>query len=119
VLPKFNNNAGCQRLISVSDSDTPQRFIVAKQFHAALLFQLDSNESSHILSEASKESNIDISLYLGLALIVSPDLGFTIASSLLILPGTLEEKLKIVTGWPLVIGILMSKTTSCTLNSFT
>jgi hypothetical protein len=36
--------------------------------------------------------------YFGLALIVSPDLGLTIASSLLILPGTLEEKLKIVIG---------------------
>lgn len=57
--------------------------------------------------------------YLGFALIVSPDLGFTIASSLLIRPGTLYEKLNMVTGCPLVIGVLMSKTTSCALNSLT
>ena len=57
--------------------------------------------------------------YFGFAFMVSPDLGFTMASSLLILPGTLEEKLKMVTGYPLVMGILISNTTSWALNSLT
>ena len=42
---------------------------------------------------------------------VSPDLGFIIPSSLLILPVIRFEKLKIVTGCPLVIGISISNTT--------
>jgi hypothetical protein len=66
-----------------------------------------------------KELSFLQSPYFGLALIVSPDLGFRIASSLFILPGTLAEKLKIITGWPLVIGVFTSKTTICALSSLT
>lgn len=57
--------------------------------------------------------------YLGFALIVSPDLGLTIDSSLLMRPGILEEKLYTTTGYPLVMGVFMSKTTICALNSCT
>ena len=54
-----------------------------------------------------------------MALIVSPDLGLTMASSLFILPGILDEKLYMITGWPLVIGVLGSNTTIYALNSLT
>jgi hypothetical protein len=57
--------------------------------------------------------------YLGFALMVSPDLGLTIASSLLMRPGTLLEKLNTITGYPLVIGVFTSNTTIWALNSLT
>jgi len=114
---KLYDNTWCECLISVSDCNPPQRFIVAEQLQTSSLFQSNLHYCRLILDQAPINTYYVLFSYFGFAFMVSPLFGLTIDSNLKIRPGTFEEKLKTMTGCPRVMGVLTSKTTICALNS--
>lgn len=97
-LPKFYDNTRSQSLLTISNGDSAELFIVTEKLKASTLFEFDMDDSVLLFGEAPIEVMKLENNYLGLALMVSPDLGLTTASSLEILPGTFDEKLNTITG---------------------